>query len=738
MQGSTYGRGVRSIAAAGAIAMVAAMMSTGASAAPAGPIEDLGEPLQDVLLIGGDVGPGPNGETVIWSAVSSQPATLNAVDPADGSVVASYPLEGAGGSWEVEVSPDGSVYVGTYSSSKLFRWTAEDGLVDLGNPLSTATFVWTLDTDESGVVYGGTSPDGAVFSWDPATEEFRDYGRISESDYIRSLAVHDGVIYAGTIPQTWVFAIDAESGESTRLPDPPGLDPSIEETYDVDVVDGYLYVRFGGAFPGPMHVWDIAAGEWVDEIPAAHGLQVPESGSNGEVYLIVDSRLNAYDPTTGVLTPTEMTFTGRVQNTRGIGWAELDDPDFPGESIVGLLWRGLMFRYSPSTGHYDFIEASIPGTPIPVTVLTEGVGERVHAGGFLSGGFATMDRMSGEQTGFQRFAQMEAMVTVDDRTYLGAYPEARFYDFDPARPWHSPEYSPSPNEGDAENPRMLVNLLSESQVRAGALTAAGDLVALGTEPGLDQWGGVLLLWDPATEEVVFQERGLVEDQSIVSLTYHEGVIYGATSINGGYAATVPRAEQSVVFAFSVADRELLWQVAPVEGAGTVNDLTVDSDGLLWGTSGGRVFTLDPATQEVTLIEGVPDRAEFLEFNAHDGLLYVDWGSNGLGWLDPSTQENAIVTEMNPHAHMVDSLGQVWFSQGTHLYRFATEGDDDTVPTPEPSVSPSPDPSESPSPEPSVSPTPRPTGGPSDGPTTGPGKPRPGLPKTGGGSVPGVQ
>lgn len=670
---------LRAAAVASTLALVTGMATSEVHALPSSPIEDLGEPLQDVLMIGGDVGPGPNGETVLWSAVSSQPASLNAIAPNTGAVVASYPLPGAGGSWEVEVSPDGSVYVGTYGSAKLFRWTAEGGLVDLGNPLPAASFVWTLDTDENGVVYGGTSANGAVFSWDPATQQFRDYGRISESDYIRSVAVHDGVIYAGTIPQPWIFAIDADTGEATQLPQPPGLDPAIEATYDVDVVDGYLYARYGGAFPGPMYVYDIDAAQWIDHIPNAHGLQVSESGANGDVYLIVDSQLSAYNPETGTLTPTEMTFTGRVRNTRGIGWAELDDPNFPGQSIVGLLWRGMMFRYSPQTGYYDFIDTSVPGTPIPVTVLAEGVGDRVHAGGFLSGGFATMDRITGEQTGFQRFAQMESMLTVGDRTYLGAYPDGRLYDYDPTAPWNSPEYSPSPNDSDPENPRRIVNLLADHQVRAGALTAAGDLVALGTEPGLDQWGGVLLLWDPATDAVVYKERGVIEDQSIVALTYSDGILYGATSIVGGYTATVPRAEQSVVFAFSVEDRELLWQVAPVEGAGTVNDLVVDGNGLLWGTSGGRLFTVDVDTQKVSLIEGVPGSAEHIEYNARDGLLYIDWGQNGLGWFDPASGGSDIVTTMNPRAHIVDSLGQVWFSVDTHLYRFKTQGTDGPEP-----------------------------------------------------------
>lgn len=661
----------RGIASFTAAAITVGLLTSTAGAEPASPVEDLGEPLRDVLLIGGDVGPGPHGDTVLWSASSSTPAALNAVDPDTGELVATYPLPGSGGAWAVEVSVDGSVYVGSYGSSHLYRWTAATGVIDLGNPLPSGTFVWSLDSDENGVVYGGMSPNGAVFSYDPATGRFRDYGRVSSSDYVRSVAYEDGTVYLGTSRPSRVFALDPVTGSTAELPAPPAADPASEYVYDLNVWDGHLYARYGEASPDDLFVYDVAAGEWVDHIPAAHGLDVSAPGPDGTVYLVADGRLHGYDPTTRTLTPTDMPFGGRVANTRGIGWAELDDPDFPGRSIVGLLWRGSMFRYSPVTGAFDFVDAQIPGTPIPVTVLAQGAGDRVHAGGFLSGGFATFDSVSGDQTSFRRFAQMEAMVTIGDRTYLGAYPDARLYEYDPTQLWNSSEYSPSSEPGLPENPRQIVNLKSEEQVRAGALTGAGRYVALGTEPGLDRYGGVFLLWDSATEEVVFQERGLVPDQSIVALTYRDGIVYGASSIYGGYTATQPRASEAVVFAWSVDDRELLWQTAPVPGAGTVSDLAFDGAGTLWGTAAGEVFALDVATREVSRGFDGAQGAQQLEFNPLDGRLYVDWGGEGLGWFDAARDERHVVVDRNAHALTVDADGRVWFSEGTHVYRFAT-------------------------------------------------------------------
>lgn len=643
--------------------------ATVAHAEPVDEVEDLGQPLEDVLVLGSDWGPGPDGGEVLWSASVSTPAALNAIAP-DGTLVASYNLPDAEGAWAVEVAPDGSVYVGTYGGSHVYRWTRDEGIQDLGNPLPDGDFVWTLDSDDEGVLYGGMSPNGKVFSYDPATGEYRDFGRLSDSDYVRSVVEEDGIIYAGTSRASHVYTIDAESGAAEMIPDPEGIDPEAEYVYDLGVHDGYLYARFGEATPTDLFVYDIEQAEWVDTIGLAHGLQVSAPDEDGRVWMIADGVLQSYDPASGELQPTDVPFTGRVANNRGIGVVELDEPDYPGESIVGMLWRGTMFKYNPTTGAYEFFESEVPGTPIPVTVLAEGVEGEIHAGGFFSGGFATIDAKSGEQESFHGFAQLESMATHGDRTYLGVYPDARLYEYDPQLEWHSEEYSPSTEADVRENPRQLVNLLDEDQVRAGAIASAGDYVALGTEPALDMYGGVFLLWDPEADEVAYQERGLIQDQSIIDLTYRDGVVYGATSIRGGYVATDPKAEEAVVFAFSIEDRELLWETVPVEGAETVAALEFDDSGRLWGTAGGQLFTVDVDTQQVEHRRG-RGTAQQLAFNAADGLMYVDWGSSGLGWVDPDEGTSAVVDDRDPDALLVDEAGYVWFSDDSFLHRFPT-------------------------------------------------------------------
>ena len=73
----------------------------------------------------------------------------------------------------------------------------------------------------------------------------------------------------GTEAPAAVFEVDAATGVAERLPAPPGLDLTDKWAYDVNAVAGFVYVRFGSAFPGPLHVWDIAAHAWTDAVESA-------------------------------------------------------------------------------------------------------------------------------------------------------------------------------------------------------------------------------------------------------------------------------------------------------------------------------------------------------------------------------------------------------------------------------------------------------------------------------------
>jgi len=640
--------------------------------AQTGRLTDLGVPLEDVLLIGGTVAPGPEGKTVLWGASSGTPAHLNAVDPATGAEVGRFDLPGAAGSWAVDATPDGSVYVGTYGDGRLYRWTDAGGVQDLGRPVASENFIWSVAAGNGSAVYGGTSPGGRLFGYDPATG-FRDYGKLSpDHAYVRSVAFADGKIYAGTEAPAAVYEVDAATGTSRRLPLPEGLDPAGRWAYDVNVAAGYLYVRYGGSSPGPLHVWDINAGAWVGKIDAAHGLDVSPPDAEGRVYLIRSGELVRYDPRTGTTISTGLPITGRVANSRGIGWAELGLPDYPGRSVVGLLWRGLMFRYNPETGAKSFVQTQVQGEPIDVTAISEGPDGRVYLGGFLNGGFAALDPATGTREELHTFSQSEDMVSHAGRLYVGAYPEARVYSYDPALPWNSTEYSPSPEPGPAPNPARLFDFAADKQIRPRAMVSAGRYLAVGTMPDLGHLGGVLAVWDPRAGALKHAQRHVVRDQSIVALAHKDGVVYGGTSIYSGQSATPPTQPEAKLFAWSVAENRLLWEMVPAPGKPAIPALTFDDQGCLWGIAGGEVFAVNTqarkVVQRVTLSNSRSASGQ-LGFNRRDGLLYGAHAGATVFSMDPRTGQSVVLRQGPVHQLAVHRSGDVYFAEGPRLFRY---------------------------------------------------------------------
>ncbi len=663
-------RSARSLIAVALAALIVTALTPPAQATnpPWASVISLGIPLSDVLLIGGTVAPGPNGRTAIWNVSTGKPAYLNAIDPATGASLISAPLPGADGSYAVAATPDGSIYAGTYNNGHLYRWRPGSGntVEDLGRPIASESIIWRITTDEQGNVYGGTYPNGKVFKYDGTTGAVRDYGQVAAGQpYVKSIDYADGKVYTGSLPDAHIMEVDVATGAITELPTPPGLgDVKGKVVYDLNTRCGRVYVRISTAFPGPMYVWDIATRTWVDEIPNAHGLDISPLGDNGEIYLIQASELKKYDPASKTLTGTGLTFTGRIQNARSIGWAELGLPDYPGKSVVGTLWRGDEFRYNPQTGKSEIFQTQVRREPIEILSVAGGK-DKIYAGGFLNGGVSVVDPTTGAAT-FNRFSQVEALMEgKDGKLWIGAYPEARLYSYDLSQPWSSPEYSPGP-PGTPDNPKLAVNLHPELQTRARALTEVNGKIAVGTVPDGDRLGGALAIYDPKTGTTQ-TFRNVVQDESIFGLTARGGTVYGGTSIIGGLATTPPTRTEGTVFAWDVNHSRKLWETTPVAGAATVSSVTFGPDGLLWGVAGKTVFAVDPSCGTVLKSFVLGTTSSSGDITATGEAVYVSIDLNKIYRIAPGRSPALFVEK--PHRRLgVLNDRQLLLTNGAELFR----------------------------------------------------------------------
>lgn len=664
-----------------AVAVVASLLATTTAAAhahatatgtTAAPVS-LGTPLQDVLLIGGTVGK-LDGKTVIWSASSGLPAYLNAVDPETGAPLLSVPLTGAGGSYAVEQAADGTVYVGTYSAGRLFRLRPGASAVeDLGAP-GGESFVWDVVVGADGRVYSGTYPQGKVVAFDPTTGAYQDYGTmIAGQTYVKSITTSGGKIYAGAYADGLITELDPATGAKRVLPTPPGVDVKGKTVNDLNAHDGKLYARLGTAFPSPLYVYDIATGSWVDTIELAAGLDVSPPDADGNVYMFRQfeagsSELIRYDPATKAQTRTGLTIYGRVTNTRGIGWADLTADGYPGPSIVGLLWRGNMFRYNPQTGSHAVVDTTVRREPIDILALSAGPGSTAYAGGFLAGGLSVVDLRTGDAQ-FNRFSQIEQILATRSGVWVGAYPDARVYRYDPALPWNSPEYSSDP-PGGVENPPKLLDLKSHNQNRPQGLTETGGKLVVGTVPAGDRLGGSLAVIDVRTGATDVVIDNLITDESIVSADSRDGVVYGATSIYGGLATTPTTQAEATVFAFDVRTRKVLWEVNPQPGLAMIPAVRVDNDGKVWAVTGNKIRKLDPRTGRTLATVEVPQAsanatAGQLVMDGR-GVLYALVGGRYFVRIQPGPARARVVLDQ-PATKLIWADNRLVFSHGATLY-----------------------------------------------------------------------
>lgn len=613
-----YAAGTAAVAVPGTSLLPSAMAAPAAAT-----VTSLGIPLRDVLLIGGTSGPGPDGRPVMWSVATGEPAHLVAIDPRTGRMMSSQLLDGSPGSYAVVVTPDGTVYVGAYGTGTLYRRRPglHSPVENLGRPLPSESYIWRLAVDEAGVVYGATYPGARVFAYHP-DGRVRDYGSLGPGiSYARSIAVHGGKLYAGTQPDAHLFEIDIATGAKRELPLPADLgNPAGVTVFDLNAYDGKVYARFGIAITGRLGVWDIRTRTWAPLLDGVAGLDVSEPGPGGLVYYTRNGELTSYDPATGAERGTGLTFPGRVVNNRGIGWVSLADRKWPGRTLVGLLWRGEMFRYNPITRRSDVTLTDVPGEPILLASLAVGATGRLWAGGYLTG-VAQVDPGTGQAT-FRRFAQTESVLDLGDRVWLGCYPDSRLYRYDPTAVWNSPEYSPAP-AGTPENPVKVTDLKPYDQVRARTSVDAGTHIAYGTMPNTTLGGALVLV--PKAGGAAQVHRPVVTDQSIVALAYAGGLVVGGTSIHGGYTVPAPTQTEARIFGFDVAAGAVTFQVVPVPGAKVVDGLCVDSAGAVWGLAGGRLFLFDLASQAITRSVTLPSSGGRLGYHAASDTFFVHTG-----------------------------------------------------------------------------------------------------------------
>lgn len=636
--------------------------------------ESLGYPIGDKKLsqessIGYDADGRP---LVFWVTAGNDevPAMFQVVDVIAGERIFAQRLPAGVNSWASTWSvPEQRVYFGL-TSGHLYSWAPGDTEVTQHAFPLAGEQIWRLFAAPDGIIYGGTYPGGLLFQYDPASGIVTNLGQVNDGEtYVRSLWANDDYLFVGSQPNAKLVRYDRATGERTAMPLPDDLiaTGNLSSVYDMVGTEKLLLTRIEST--GTMLVWDLETLEVVDRVQGITSRVISKPDPTGTYVLFRMN--NGVDPTSiyqYVLETGEIQPTGFSPNAFPGAFEFFEHPDqttYPGHTLIMTYYNGRIYTQNFEVMKGTYIgEGILEGTPNPIQTIGSGPDGKVYISGFLSPpGVAQFDPASSSYSLLAGAGQLEGIDTWgDNKLVMGRYPGADLLVYDTTQPWKS-----------GENPAAPVTI-DDSQDRPHKLVDIGDRVAVSTAPKSGQLGGAITLWNPLTGEMN-THRNLVENQSVVSLAFDEEaqLLYGATSINGGYGID-PVTSEAKIFRFDLASEAVTGEWVPVAGANSANALVFDDEGLLWGVADGTLFSFDTQTETVKRSEDLFGASSQMYGTGRslvfkdDGFLYVG-ESSSLWRVDPETWETVRMASGGVTEMTEGPDGNLYYARGARLFRW---------------------------------------------------------------------
>ncbi|MDQ1910273.1 carbohydrate binding domain-containing protein [Paenibacillus sp. GD4] len=634
---------------------------------------DLGDAVKIPLSQSTVYGKNAAGENEQYIAVVGSPAVFYAVNAETGERRFKQELPGTDVIWAMAVGTDGNVYISGTTNGILFRYLPDQRrLENLGvNP--SDKFVWDLKASADGKLYGATYPNSKVFEFDIATGSFKDLGSMMPGQqYARGLGVTDDYVYVGIGTKAHVVRYDRRTGDRKEIAIPvQGENGTISE---IQVYQGKLFVNAGTK----LYVIDEATEQHLHTITYQSKISEPSPFQPNLIYYKLADGLYTYDMNTNQ--------TARVEGAPALpgdtavknhAWMKLTQGEKAGKTVlVGMAAFTDSFFYDPSDHWYRLIYPEVESQGVAVNAM-EAYGDRLYVGGYQRG-LSIFDMKTQQFTYTNKgFHQPEGIGSYRDKVIFGTYSGAKMYAYDPSRPV---DY----NEFGAGNPGLALDI-EEEQDRPFTMTEGEGKLFIGTFPSYGKLGGALTIMEQqtatdgtVTNTVYDVYRDIVKDQSIFGLAYHDGKIYGGTSLVGGLGIS-PTETQAKLFVFDVAKREKIAEFTPMipglEGPPQlIGELSFGPDGLLWGAMDGTIFAMNPDTYQIvkskvvypTLYNSSKYRPFYLKWG-QDGLLYTTLGRK-LTVVDPASLATKQLVDGTVNLMALGDDGSVYYALGAKLYR----------------------------------------------------------------------
>jgi len=640
----------------------------------AGTFEDLGVAMRAPNVRLSDVGTLTDGTPVAYLFSDGEPVSFNVIDLRTGALLDTHEMAPYSVASAIDVAADGTVYLSVRTPNDGTLWSydpAAGELTRIATGVAGEQMLRTIDVDGT-TLYGTTFPNAELYALDLSTGELTEYGRVAErGDYTWGLEADGGEVWVGAGTPAQLYDVDPASGTVTPLALPDGVAARGEFIQRIETHGDLRVVSHRAVDGATVTVMDRSASA-VDNIFVNGLWNSTEASADGTFYYLdAGNRVQGYDVAARTSRPLTLApeVEGLTAGTSRLFLVELGTAEFPGRTVVGVRPDGQTWRQNIETGHGDVLAAPAVGSPVTTMSIGEGGDGQIYVGAYLSPGvMARVDPATGAVEQLDGPEQADAIAAHEDLTVIGSYPEAVLHAARAGEPWEW-----------GVNPAHVLTLgrAATGQDRPRSLVSAGDVVAAGTIANYGELGGALTLFDPVTGEHTLH-RDVVEDQSIASLAYSDGVVYAGTSIHGGLSS-VPTQSTAEVFTWDVATDSLVASV-PVDGATVIHALVTDGVGRVFGmTDTGVLFEYDTDSHEVvrSVETGIRnaniwgDQSE-LGYNPLDGQIYGSV-ANRLLRIDPADLSVEVLRASGARNSTV-AHGDVWLTDETNVARYDLPGE----------------------------------------------------------------
>jgi hypothetical protein len=599
-----------------------------------------------------------DGKLLIYTVVRGNPAHLVAFKAENQELILDQPLPGTDGAWDMDLSTDGWLYI-PGAKGTLYRHFPRTATVEnMGIVLPGETTVWNLAAGRNGEIFGATYPGCRVFRYHP-NDGFSDLGKgplIEGESYVRSLVYYEktGKLFAGVGSHAGLVELDTKT--SAKLSLLPEEYKDKEFVYSLEILKGVpggdrmLSLITNGSF---TLVYNLQTQKFEYQIDEMDMKAVSQPDHNNRFYYTYRSGLYSRDVSLPQQAP--------VKHAENVGSA----------NAVQLINRKLhilnsdaeYFVFDPETNELSRNQLNVPGQPIAIQSIMKGPDGRIWSGGYLAGGHAAFDPKTNTTTSYPGLHQTEGMTVKDQFIYFGIYPKGLMYEFDTRKNW----------DIKASNPRFLGQVVDQSRPFAVLNDVESGKVFFGMVPEYGMLGGSLISYD--TREAKLKSHGvLVKDQSIVSLTNANHLVWAGTTVSGGLGI-MPTTQEAKLISWDVKKEIILDEIIPVPGAKAITSMIIGPDGNIWGMASGTLFVFDPIAKKVLISSQIYQAGVLRSHVWRDAFLVLHpsgkiygTGSNQLFRIDPLTLNYEII-EKAASLIAMDEMGRIYFHRSAELWRY---------------------------------------------------------------------